>query len=305
MGLYDEYDDTARANEHVPPLNKPFPYGKQPIRGVNVGGWLLIEPFITPSFFKKYAASRGVVDEYTLSKELGTTETKQTIETHYKDFVNENTFKEIRDAGLDHVRIPFGYWAVETFDDDTFLPQVSWRYLLRAVEWARKYGLRVKLDLHSVPGGANGWNHSGRLGRMEWLNGDRGQEFADRTLKIHKQLATFFSQPRYKNIVTMYGLVNDPRMILLDADKVIEWSEEAYKVVRDSGYEGKIIFGDGFRGLSTWKGAFPGLDGMVLDVHQYVIFNTAQLSLTHSKKISFACKDWGTQMDASMDTSSG
>jgi len=305
MGLYDKYDDTIKANEHVPPLNEPFPYGKQPIRGVNVGGWLLIEPFITPSLFKKYAASRGVVDEYTLSQELGATEAKQTLETHYKDFVNEDTFKEIRDAGLDHVRIPFGYWAVEVFDNDAFLPKVSWRYLLRAIEWARKYGLRVKLDLHSVPGGANGWNHSGRLGRIEWLSGDRGRMFADRTLAIHQKLATFFSQPRYKNIVTMYGLVNEPRMILLDSAKVIAWTEEAHKVVRDNGYEGKIIFGDGFRGLSTWKGVFSGLDGMVLDVHQYVIFNTALLSLTHSKKISLACKDWSNLVVASMNTSSG
>lgn len=38
MGLFSEWDDSARANDKVPPLNEPFDYGKQPIRGVNVGG---------------------------------------------------------------------------------------------------------------------------------------------------------------------------------------------------------------------------------------------------------------------------
>jgi len=31
----------------------------------------------------------------------------------------------------------------------------------KAIEWCRKYGLRVNLDLHAVPGAQNPWNHSG------------------------------------------------------------------------------------------------------------------------------------------------
>src|SRR5690606_8392529 len=52
-GLNSEWDDSARANPNVPPLNKPWgSYEKLPIRGVNLGGWLSLEPFITPSLFK-------------------------------------------------------------------------------------------------------------------------------------------------------------------------------------------------------------------------------------------------------------
>ena len=305
MGLFDDWDDSARANEKVPPLNKAFPYGTQPVRGVNLGGWLIIEPFITPSFFDKYASSLGVVDEYTLSKKLGSTQAKQTVETHYSTFVTEDTFKQIQAAGLDHVRIPFGYWAVQTYDDDTFVPQVSWRYLLRAIEYCRKYGLRVNLDLHSVPGGANGWNHSGRQGKIEWLIGPNGAQNGQRTLDIHRKLSAFFAQDRYKNIIALYGLVNEPKMITLNATTVVNWSEQAYKLIRGNNYEGKIVFGDGFRGLSTWEGEFSGLDGMVLDVHQYVIFNTQQISLTHQNKIVFACSNWSDQMTKSIDTSTG
>lgn len=307
MGLFDKWDDSTQANANVPPLNEAWKYGAMPIRGVNLGGWLIVEPFITPSFFSAYSMSQGIVDEYTLSAKLGVSDAKTKIENHYSTFVTESTFKEIADAGLDHVRLPYGYWAVEVYDDDTFVPKVSWRYLLRAIEWARKYGLRIKLDLHSVPGGANGWNHSGRLGVMNWLTGPNGALNGQRTLDIHARLAEFFSQPRYKNIVTMYGLVNEPKMSAggLNADTVIKWTEDAYDIVREKGFSGEIIFGDGFRGLSSWKGEFSGRSGMLLDVHQYVLFNIAQIGFTHTRKIDFACNDWAVQVLASMDTSSG
>ncbi|TGZ78478.1 glycoside hydrolase [Ascodesmis nigricans] len=305
MGLFDDWDDSAQANKNVPPLNKPFPYGEKPIRGVNLGGWLLIEPFITPSFFKEFSYGDAVIDEYTLSKKYGINRAKTDIEKHYATWVTEKTLKEIRDAGLDHVRMPFGYWAVMEITGDPYVFRTSWRYLLRAIEWARKYGLRVKIDLHSVPGGANGWNHSGRQNVMNWLIGPDGQKNGEKTLEIHTMMARFFAQPRYRNVVTMYGLVNEPRMDQLEAQDVIDWSEKAHEVIRDQGYEGKIVFGDGFRGLVSWKGEFRGYDGMVLDVHQYTIFNGAQISLTHTEKINFVCKTWAADLTASSDAVNG
>ncbi|KAK2813265.1 hypothetical protein FQN49_008314, partial [Arthroderma sp. PD_2] len=119
MGLNSTWDDSAQANDHVPALDKEFPYGKQPIRGVNVGGWLSMEPFITPSYFQRYSSRDNVVDEYTLTKRLGNAG-KPTIEKHYATFINEQSFKEMKDAGFDHVRIPYGYWVATTFDGDPY-----------------------------------------------------------------------------------------------------------------------------------------------------------------------------------------
>lgn len=264
-----------------------------------------MEPFITPSYFSEWDPSRGVVDEYTLSTELGPQSARKTFEKHYSEFITEDDFRRMRDAGLDHVRIPFGYWAALQLDGDPYVFQVQWRYLLRAIEYCRKYGLRVKLDLHGVPGGANGWNHSGRLGAINWLFGKDGDKNGQLTLDLHDRLSKFFSQPRYKNVITLYGLVNEPRMTFLDANKVNKWTRKAYDIVRRNGYEGKIVFGDGFRGLEKWEGEFTDLDGMVLDVHQYVIFNTGQISLTHAVKVKLACQGWSTQVGSSNDPKVG
>ncbi|KAF5657817.1 glucan 1,3-beta-glucosidase [Fusarium heterosporum] len=304
MGLYDDWDDSAQANENVPPLNKPWgSYAKQPARGVCIGGWLYLEPFITPSLFN-YDTKEGVIDEWTLLEKLGSDGAK-TMEKHYASFVTEQTFKDIQAAGLDHVRIGFNYWAVEIYDGDPYVYRTSWRYLLRAIEWCRKYGLRVNLDLHGIPGSQNGWNHSGRWGSIGWLNGKDGSKNAQRALDIHDRLSKFFAQPRYKNIITHYGLANEPRMTSLKTSDVISWTENAYKIVRKNGVKALVVFGDGFMGLENWQGLMTGYDDMVLDVHQYVIFNENQIDFTHKKKVEYACDGWTEQAQISMDRSTG
>ncbi|KAH6618071.1 glycoside hydrolase superfamily [Chaetomium sp. MPI-SDFR-AT-0129] len=305
MGLDTNWDDSAKANDNVPALNEAWgDYAKRPARGVNVGGWLSLEPFITPSLFA-YDSRLGIVDEYTLCKYLAK-RCAGVLEEHYATFVTEDTFKEIADAGLDHVRIPFSYWAVETYDGDPYLFRTSWRYLLRAIEWCRRYGLRVNLDLHGVPGSQNGWNHSGQLGAIGWLNGTDGAVNAKRSLEIHDRLSQFFAQPRYRNIISHYGLANEPRMTYLQSSEVLQWTTDAANLVRKNGVaDAIIVFGDGFRGLGNWQGELTGLDNAALDVHQYVIFNTNQIVYNHTAKIQYACSGWTKQTEESMDRATG
>jgi glucan 1,3-beta-glucosidase len=296
MGLFSTWNDSARANDHVPPLSQSFSYGSQPIRGVNLGGWLSIEPFITPSLFSKYSSSDGVIDEWTLTMKLGSS-AASTIEQHYATFINEADFAEMQDAGIDHVRIQYSYWAVTTYDDDPYVPQISWRYLLRAIEYCRKYGLRVNLDLHGIPGSQNGWNHSGRQGTIGWLNGPSGQVNAQRALEIHDQLSQFFAQPRYKNVVTIYGLVNEPRMLSLSVEAVLNWTTQATELVQKNGVTAHIAFHDGFLDLAKWKYMLKdGPPNMLLDTHQYTIFNLGEVGLNHSAKVQLICSDWVTMI---------
>lgn len=299
VGLFVDWDDSARANPNVPPLNEPWgSYGEKPIHGVNLGGWFSLEPFITPSIFE-FSESDGVVDEYTLCKHLGPIDAAKKLEKHYATYIGEKDFKEIADAGLDHVRIPFGYWAVAVYDDDPFVFRISWRYLLRAIEWARKYGLRVKLDLHAGPGSQNGWNHSGKEGDINWLSGTNGTQNAERTADIHDKLSKFFSQPRYKNVVAFYGLLNEPSY-LLDQSDIAEWTAQVYEIVHDNGMEARQVFSDSMKGLDAWSGQLTGYnESLVIDTHQYTIFS-GLVSLTHAEKIEFACASMMNQVSTSM-----
>jgi glucan 1,3-beta-glucosidase len=306
MGLNSTWDDSAKPNDNVPALNDSFPYGSSPIRGVNIGGWLSIEPFITPSLFSRYPITDGIVDEYTLSQKLGSS-AASTIEEHYATFIQEEDFAQMAAAGLDHVRIPYSYWAVTTYSGDPYVEKISWRYLLRSIEYCRKYGLRVNLDLHGLPGSQNGENHSGRQGAVRWLNGTDGDLNAQRSLDIHDQLSQFFAQSRYKNIVTMYGLVNEPPLLSLDVATVLNWTIKATELVQKNGIKAKIVMGDGFLNLDKWqymmKTDVPS--NMLLDTHQYTIFNTNEIDLTHTAKINLTCSSWLSMLEKVNSTTNG
>ncbi|KAL5317218.1 hypothetical protein ACEPPN_014313 [Leptodophora sp. 'Broadleaf-Isolate-01'] len=303
LGLNSSWDNSKQANPNVPPLSKPWgSYSNQPFRGVSIGGWLALEPFITPSLFE---SDSSLKDEYSLCKKLGPEKAAATLEKHYATFITEDDFRSIAAAGLDHIRIPFSYWAVKTFDDDPYVFGVSWRYLLRGIEWARKYGLRVKLDLHGVPGSQNGWNHSGRDGTVNWITGPDGSTNAQRTLDIHDQLSKFFAQDRYKNIVAFYGLVNEPAKSI-PQDDLIAWTQKAYQIVHDNGISATQVFSESMRGLDPWHGKLTGYgDSLALDVHEYTIFDNALLKFKHTDRISYACKGWADQLNAGMSPTTG
>ena len=82
---------------------------------------------------------------------------------------------------------------------------------MKAIKWARKYGLRINLDFHALPGSQNGWNHSGRLGTINVLNGPMGLANAQRSLDYIRIIAEFISQPQYSSVVTMFGITNEPQ----------------------------------------------------------------------------------------------
>jgi hypothetical protein len=42
-GLNSTWSNNVQANPNVPILSQPFPYGSQPIKGVCIGGWLILE----------------------------------------------------------------------------------------------------------------------------------------------------------------------------------------------------------------------------------------------------------------------
>jgi glucan 1,3-beta-glucosidase len=127
------------------PRGKSFDYSGDKVRGVNLGGWLVLEPWITPSIFD--GAGDGAVDEWSLTQILGKDEAKARLTDHWDSFITQDDFNRIADAGLNHVRIPIGYWAVATQEGDPYVGgQLD--YLDRAIEWAGAAGLKVMIDLH-------------------------------------------------------------------------------------------------------------------------------------------------------------
>ena len=87
------------------------------IKGIDLGGWL----------------SQG---EYT--------------KEHLDSFIHEEDISVIAGWGADHVRLPMDYNVFQ--EEDGTLKEFGFGYVDKAVEWCKKAGLKVVLDLHKTQG---------------------------------------------------------------------------------------------------------------------------------------------------------
>ncbi|KAF9258346.1 glycoside hydrolase [Marasmius fiardii PR-910] len=270
------YNNNARPNSWTPPLNETWDFSKHRINGVNIGGLFVIEPFIVPRFFEKYNA----VDEWTLSQAMAADTASgglSQLEDHYKTFITEKDIAEIAGAGLNWIRLPVPFWAIDTWPGEPFLAKTSWKYILRILGWARKYGIRVNLDLHTIPGSQNGYNHSGKGGQINFLNGVMGVANAQRALNYIRIFTEFISQPEYNNLVPIFGIINEALVDVIGKDVMTSFYFEAHNMIRSiTGFgEGKgpyISIHDGFADVNSWNGFLAGADRLILDSHPYFAF---------------------------------
>jgi len=135
-----------------------------PIRGVNLGGWLVLEPWIKPSLFEQFDPSQGVKDQYTFCQALGKDECKRQLIEHWSTWVTEEDVKDLSEGGITHVRIPVGYWIFGDILESEPWVNGALVYLQRAMHWFKRYNLKVIFDLHCGPGSQNGFDNSGRMG---------------------------------------------------------------------------------------------------------------------------------------------
>lgn len=162
-----------------------------------------MEPWITPKIFTD-TGDDAVVDEYTYGGKYGAKEAAARLKTHWDTWITEDDFSTIASYGLNHVRIPIGYWALDTSKGEPY-PQGQYPYLKQAVEWAKKRNLKVMIDIHGAPGSQNGFDNSGRRGSVNWHN---DEENVKRTRAVLQTIIDDFA--KYSDTVTAIELLNEP-----------------------------------------------------------------------------------------------
>lgn len=266
-----------------------------PIRGVNLGGWLLTEQWITPSVF----SSTGTGDEWSLCAALGKDKCLKALRGHWGSFLDRSDFEAIKAAGLNAVRIPVGYWAVDVL---AYEPYVSgqYPYLIQAVQWAGELGLSVLVDLHGVPGSQNGQDNSGLIGPVLFAQNTSN---AERSLTALRNLTEEFSRPIYNGAVTGIELMNEPRVSTnassyFPMNDLKDFYTSGAEVIRAADPTINVTIHDAFYGPSYWAGYNPYTnssftptappDHLALDTHQYYAFAPTN-TLTRPQMIDAVC----------------
>jgi len=124
------------------------------IRGVNIGGLFVSEPWMMGDEWNKMGCS-GTGDEFNCVQKLGQAQADFNFQKHYDTFITQDDIKRIKSLGLNTIRVPVGYWMREDIvnRNSEHFPRGGFPYLRRLCQWAKDAGIYVIIDLHAAPGG--------------------------------------------------------------------------------------------------------------------------------------------------------
>ncbi|KAG0492914.1 hypothetical protein HPP92_006312 [Vanilla planifolia] len=201
------------------------------------------------------------------------------LQEHWNSFIVEDDFKFMSENGLNAVKIPVGWWIM--FDPNPPNPFVggSWQTLDKAFNWAKKYNLKVIIDLHAVPGSQNGWDHSGtRDGFQSWGQTD---DTIEQTVDNHELMCKLVFH-RYADKPELYAieLINEPLAPGVTLNKLKKYYEAGYNATR--------------------RHTDVHLCGSVIDVHYYNMFSSMFKRMTVQQNIDYVYNNRASVLNSLM-----
>lgn len=261
------------------------------LRGVNIGGWLVLEKWMTSDVF----SDTNATDQWTFDQTDGA---EAALQEHWSTYFTEDDVTTIASWGINAVRIPIGYWAY----NNTGTPYISGAdaYLEKAIEWCRAAGIKVLVDCHGSPGSQNGFDNSGHAGNVEWQSGDN----MDVSISVLETMAAKYGSMDYSDVVFGLELTNEP--ISWDENDFAttkQWAQDAYAAVvaKAENPDLNIIMHDGFMGPDNWEAVGSAVNGdssladsrFWIDTHLYQNQVASDSTLTQEEHIEKAC-NWST-----------
>ena len=188
---------------HVDGVNLVKPDGgKLFIQGTNLGNWLNPEGYM---FGLSKTNSAWMID-LMLREAIGPDETAAFWQQFKENYITEADIRFIASTGANTIRLPFNY---KLFTDEDYMGLTNnrgegFRWIDKVVEWCRKVGLYLILDMHDCPGSQTGDNIDDGFGYPWLFESEKSQLlFCD----IWQQIAR-----RYRNeaVILGYELMNEP-----------------------------------------------------------------------------------------------
>lgn len=255
------------------------------LKGVNLGNWLVLEKWMSPELFDGTDAD----DEWHLWRELSQEARRERFKVHRDSYITDRDFAYLASNGVDLVRLPVPYFV---FGDHAPYEGCI-EYVDKAFKWGEHYGIKILVDLHTVPDSQNGFDNGGLCGVCKFHKNPQHVEFALTVLerltaryRSNKQLwgIEVLNEPVSPEV---WNLVNVPKHFKPKDPVYAEGSEpvpteflkqyykDAYHRIRAVAEDVKIVFHDGFR-IKEWVGFIkePAFENVVVDTHMYLLTRT-------------------------------
>ena len=267
------------------------------VRGVNLGGWLVLEKWMTPSLFEGLSAE----DETTLCVELGS-KALDRLTRHWNTFITEEDFVWLADKGINAVRIPVGHWIFgPPYPYHNKYSEVEHPFVEGGIDildsaftWAERNGLLVVIDFHAAPGCQNGFDNGGILGVVDWPT---KSEYIEHSLNTLEKLAARYKQ---RECLLAIEVLNEPHWDI-PTDTLKNYTLSAYSRIRKhcDKTEVAVVFSDGFRSYKEYIGFMqePDHSNVILDIHRYQCFDSGDVNMDIYGHIQKAAIQWKNEAD--------
>ncbi|MBS1706598.1 MAG: cellulase family glycosylhydrolase [Armatimonadetes bacterium] len=211
------------------------------LRGVNLGGWLVEEIWMTPWVNKASETAPETVKDHvslwkTVAEHTSDADSLRVREAWRDNWITPYDFKKIKEAGLNHIRLPF---LESLLDEKGGMDRLKW-----AVNQARENGLYVVLDMHGAPGSQNNEHHSGQEGRNRlWFD-------VENIATMEKKWKLLAKEFKDDSTVAVYDIMNEPMgapnpaMLHIVYDRVI-------RAIRTVDAKKVVLVDDGYKGFET------------------------------------------------------
>lgn len=266
-------------------------------RGVNLGGWLVLEKWMTPSLFAGLKAE----DETAWCLEMAE-QAESKLRAHWQSFMTEADFAWLAAIGINAVRIPVGHWLFAA--DYPYHPAYGTsRYpyvtgglavLDQAMRWAEHYQLAVMLDLHAAPGCQNGFDNGGIKDVCDWQT---MAEYRAYSVQCLERLAQ-----RYADSPALVAIevLNEPRWDV-PTPILADYTEQAYHAIRRHcpASQVTVVFHDGFRHFKEYGDLLRGeaYANVAFDLHRYQCFNAEDVNSDIFQHIQKTVVNWRQEAD--------
>ena len=233
------------------------------LKGINLGNWLLPEGYM----FKFKTANSPRLIHTVINQLVGEDEGRRFWKAYHDNYITREDIRFIKQSGFNSVRVPFSYRLFVTDAGPAKLEGDGYRLLDDVVDWCKKEGLYVILDMHGAPGGQTGDNIDDSWGYPFLFESAESQ---DLTVNIWRKIAE-----RYRNepAVIGYDLLNEPIAHYFDAAALNPKLEPLYRKIVAGIREvdrNHVIFLGGAQWNTNFKVFGPPFDKkLVYTFHKY------------------------------------
>ena len=229
------------------------------IKGINFGNLFIAEGWMTVNSvgaaynedgsFKK-VNEQGIVEEYeeVYQEEMDAIMAQRVEKGDFSQaqldalndaffyaYCTEADFQLIRDTGLNTIRLPLYYRNfMEGSDENLTMRPDAFEKLDYFLELAKKYGLKVIIDMHGVVGGQSGYEHCGTRDMDFWEN----EGYIQSMCTLWNNIAKYYvnQRPDLAPTILAYDLVNEPTKRTESGTGKLQWDvmDRLYDAIRQA-----------------------------------------------------------------------